>query len=201
MNFLAHLVLAGDDESLRMGAMLGDFVRGRDQLDRYSEDIRLGILLHRHIDGYIYALPDIVNLRRKFRNPFRRYSGIVIDLAFDHELAKRWSAYSDITLEEFDIGVREMLLRNEALVPERLKRFMIYADSRGLFAAYRSKDEILHSLIGIGRRLSRPNPLDRVGEIWDDLQPRFETSFGFVFRQVQIEVARWLQTHARVEAF
>ena len=194
MNFLAHLVLAGDDESLRMGAMLGDFVRGRDQLERYSEDIRLGILLHRHIDGYTDNLPDIVNLRRKFRIPFRRYSGIVIDLAFDHELAKRWSDYSNITLQEFDIGVREMLARNEALVPERLNRFMIYADNRGLFAAYSSKDEILHSLIGIGRRLSRPNPLNRVSEIWDELQPRFETSFGFVFRQVQLEVARWLDS-------
>jgi acyl carrier protein phosphodiesterase len=139
MNFLAHLVLAGDDESLRMGAMLGDFVRGRDQLERYSEDIRLGILLHRHIDGYTDTLPDIVNLRRKFRIPFRRYSGIVIDLAFDHELAKRWSDYSNITLQEFDIGVREMLARNEALVPERLNRFMIYADNRGLFAAYSSR--------------------------------------------------------------
>ena len=25
MNFLAHLVLAGDDDGLRLGAMLGDF--------------------------------------------------------------------------------------------------------------------------------------------------------------------------------
>ena len=109
MNFLAHLVLAGDDDGLflRLGAMLGDFVRGRRALDAYPGDVRLGIELHRHTDQFFDSLPDVANLRKYFPATFRRYSGIVIDLAYDHELARRWENYSSQSLEDFDQEVRD----------------------------------------------------------------------------------------------
>ena len=196
MNFLAHLILAGDDEGLRLGAMLGDFVRGRQVLASFPDEVRLGIELHRHIDQFTDSLPDVANLRRYFPSPFRRYSGIIIDLAFDHELAKRWENYSNESLENFDRNVRKLLARNDQLLPERLRRFMSYADRRGLFAAYRKQAEILRSLHGIGTRLSRPNPLHRIEDIWDDLEPRFSSSFEFVFLQVQSDVAAWLKSRS-----
>ena len=198
MNFLAHLVLAGDDEGLRLGAMLGDFVRGKKVLDTFPEDVRLGIKLHRHIDQLTDALPDIANLRRMFPPPFRRYSGIIIDLAYDHELARRWEDYSQQSLEIFDRDVRLMLARHEPLLPDRLQRFMQYADRRGLFASYREEREIMRSLTGIGTRLSRPNPMHRVDEIWDQLAPRFSASFEFVFIQVQSGVADWLKSRSSI---
>ena len=192
MNFLSHLWLAGDDESLMLGAMLGDFVRGRKVLESYPDGVRRGIQLHRFIDYSVDALPDVGNLRTYFEKPFRRYSGIIIDLAYDHELAKRWETYSNEPLEDFDLRIRDILARHNEIVPRGLRRFMHYADRRGLFAAYRNKSEILLSLAGIGTRLSRPNPLHRVDEIWDDLQPRFTASFDSVFRQVNSAVTEWL---------
>jgi len=196
MNFLAHLLLAGDDDGLRLGAMLGDFVRGRRALDAYPGEVRLGIELHRHTDQFFDSLPDVANLRKYFPATFRRYSGIVIDLAFDHELARRWGNYSSQSLEDFDREVRELLARNDRLLPERLRQFMSYADRRGLFAAYREKSEIMYSLRGVGSRLSRPNPLHRTEEIWDELAPRFSASFEYVFLQVQSDVPAWLKSRS-----
>ena len=196
MNFLAHLVLAGDDDGLRLGAMLGDFVRGRRALDAYPGDVRLGIELHRHTDQFFDSLPDVANLRKSFPATFRRYSGIVIDLAYDHELARRWEKYSKQSLEDFDRGVHELLARNDRLLPDRLRQFMSYADRRGLFAAYREKSEIMYSLRGVGSRLSRPNPLHRAEEIWDELAPRFSASFEYVFLQVQSDVPGWLKSRS-----
>ena len=155
-------------------------------------------MLHRHIDGFSDALPGIANLREGFEPPFRRYSGIVIDLAFDHVLAKRWASYSRISLEDYDLDVRRLLARNDELLPDGLRRFMSYADRRGLFAAYREKSEILHSLRGVGRRLSRSNPLHRVGEIWNDIEPRFEDSFELVFSQIQSEVSAWMKSKSTI---
>ena len=194
MNYLAHLVLAGDDENLRLGALLGDFVRGGEALAAFSPEVRTGILLHRHIDVYTDALPDVMALREWFPDEFRRYAGIVIDLAFDHELTRHWEMTGGQTLESFDAGVRDMLARRAAEVPAGLRRFMDYADRRGLFAAYRESAEVLHSLRGIGRRLSRPNPLHRIGEIWEDFEPRVRMGFEPVFGTVQSEVAAWLKS-------
>lgn len=196
MNFLAHLLLAGDDDGLRLGAMLGDFVRGRRALLAYPQDIRLGIKLHRHTDQFFDSLPDIVQLRKNFLVPFRRYSGIVIDLAYDHELARRWQNYSSQSLEDFDREVRELLARNDQFLPDRLRGLMRYADRHGLFASYREQSEIMRSLRGIGTRLSRPNPLHRVEEIWDGLAPLFSASFESVFLQVQSDVSSWLNSRS-----
>ena len=194
VNFLAHLQLAGADEDLRMGAMLGDFVRGRAALTAFTPGVRTGILLHRRIDSYTDALPEIAALRAWFPAEFRRYSGIIIDLGLDHELARNWGRWSKQTLEAFDGAVREMMDRRAEEVPAELWRFMDYADRRGLFAAYRNREEILYSLRGIGRRLSRPNPLHRVEAIWNPLELRLRLMFQPVFERVQSDVAAWLKS-------
>jgi len=194
LNFLAHLLLAGDDESLRLGAMLGDFVSGREALSKYDAGVQKGILLHRHIDAHTDTMPGVVELRKLFQPPFRRYAGIIIDLAFDHVLALRWDEYSEQPLREFDRDVRDMLARHDSLLPERLKGFMQYADRRGLFAAYRQKSEILHSLRGLGRRLSRENPLHRAGDIWSGFMPVLAARFEPIYRDIQSDVAVWLKS-------
>lgn len=195
MNFLAHLWLADGDDGLRVGAMLGDFVRGGMEDSQLPPEVQKGIQLHRFIDQFMDGLPELAELRQKFDAPFRRYAGIIIDVAFDHELARRWEEYSDLSLQQFDADVRELLAHYQALLPEELKAFMRYADRRGLFAAYREKDEILYSLSGVGRRLSRSNPLDRVDEIWDELEDDLSAGFEQVFPQVQAAVAEWISLH------
>jgi acyl carrier protein phosphodiesterase len=194
MNFLAHLYLAGDDEGLRLGAMLGDFIRGGLEDSNLPVPALQGIKLHRHIDQFIDALPEVAELRTLFSQPFRRYSGIVIDLAMDHELARRWNEFSSVPLEEFDHQVRSMLAHHQSIVPEDLARFMNYADHRGLFASYRNQEEILFSLKGIGKRLSRSNPLHRVDEIWETVEPPMSQAFELVFPKVQESVAEWLKS-------
>jgi len=198
MNFLAHLLLAGDDEGLRLGAMLGDFVRGKQALAEFDDDIQRGIMLHRHIDAFTDSLPGISELRSWFLPPFRRYGGIIIDLALDYELANRWNGYSETSLEDFDQGVREMLARHDGQLTGQLKGFVRYADRRGLFTAYREESEILYSLRGVGRRLSRPNPLHRVHEVWDDFEPLVSACFEPVFEQIQSDVAQWLKSRSTI---
>ena len=193
MNFLAHLHLAGDDEGLTLGAMLGDFLRGDTDSMPVPASVRRGILLHRHIDQFLDTLQEISQLREAFDPPFRRYSGIIIDLAFDHHLALRWKEFSSVRLRQFDRNVRALLARHKFLLPRGLTSFMRYADRRGLFAAYRSEDEILFSLHGIGRRLTRPNPLHRVEEIWPDVKPLTGRAFGPVFSQVRRSVLEWCE--------
>jgi len=195
MNFLAHLLLAGDDEGLRLGAMLGDFVRGDLDNAAIPDAVRKGILLHRHIDQYIDSLDEVALLRQRFESPFRRYSGIIIDLALDHELALRWENHSGVSLRQFDRDVRDMLARHDALLPEGLRSFMRYADRRGLFAAYRDEAEILFSLHGVGRRLSRPNPLHRVEEVWTEIKPATSRAFSAIFSQVQQSVSDWCKNY------
>jgi len=191
MNYLAHLCLANGDSGLMLGGMFGDFVRGRRALRAYPEQVRQGIVLHRFIDRQTDHSTVVKKLRTCFPREFRRYAGIIIDLAFDHELAMNWWRYMPGSLERFDIEVRDLLRDNAELVPEKLTGFMRYADRHGLFSAYREEDVTLYALAGLGTRLSRPNPLHRVSEIWPDLAPDFKVAFRQVFPEIQSEVLDW----------
>ena len=191
MNFLAHLCLANGEPGLMLGGLFGDFVRGRRALKAFPEPVRQGIVLHRYVDRWTDHSSVVKKLRRQFPREFRRYAGIIIDLAFDHELAINWWRYMPGSLERFDLEVRDLLRDNVDLVPEKLTGFMRYADRHGLFTAYREEDVTLYALAGVGTRLSRPNPLHRVSEIWPQLAPEFKLSFRQFFPQIQSEVLDW----------
>lgn len=191
MNFLAHLCLAGGDDGLMLGGLIGDFVRGRRVLKTYPETVRDGILLHRYIDSITDQSLPVKELRARFPKEFRRYAGIVIDLAFDHELAMNWWRYMPGSLERFDMEVRDLLRGHTELIPGELTLFMRYADRHGLFAAYRDLDVTLYALAGIGTRLSRANPLHRAAEIWPDLATDFQHTFREFFPQMQADVIQW----------
>jgi len=191
MNFLAHLCLANGDSGLMLGGLFGDFVRGRWALKNFPEPVRQGIVLHRYIDRRTDHSAVVKKLRRSFPREFRRYAGIIIDLAFDHELAINWWRYMPGSLERFDVEIRDLLRDNAELVPEGLASFMLYADRHGLFTAYREQDVILYALAGVGTRLSRPNPLHRVTEIWPELAPEFKVAFRQVFPEIQSDVFEW----------
>ena len=191
MNFLGHLCLANGDSGLTLGGLFGDFVRGRRALRAFPEPVRQGIVLHRYIDRTTDQTPVVKKLRTRFPREFRRYSGIIIDLAFDHELAVNWWRYMPGSLERFDLETRDLLRDNAEMVPEQLTRFMEYADRHGLFTAYREQDVVLFALAGLGTRLSKPNPLHRVAEIWPELAPHFKLAFRQFFPQIQSEVLAW----------
>ena len=182
----------GDDlPILQQVGELRDFVRGRRALRNYPEPVQQGIMLHRYIDKRTDSSKTVKKLRPKFPREFRRYAGIIIDLAFDHELALNWWRYMPGSLERFDQETRDLIRDNADMVPEGLHQFMRYADRHGLFAAYRDEDVTLYALAGLGTRLSRANPLHRVAEIWPDLVPEFRSSFREFYPQIQSDVLEW----------
>ena len=191
MNFLAHLCLANGDSGLMLGGLFGDFIRGRWALREFPQEVRQGIVLHRYIDKHTDSSAEVKALRPLFPREFRRYSGIIIDLAYDHELAMNWWRYMPGSVERFDLEVRDLLHENATLLPPGLVTFMRYADRHGLFSGYRGLDMTLYALAGLGTRLKRPNPLHRVAEIWPQLAPQFKLSFRQFFPKIQSDVLEW----------
>jgi acyl carrier protein phosphodiesterase len=159
MNILAHALLAAPDADRMFGSLIGDFVRGA--IDpALPPGVRAGIALHRAIDTYTDAHADVAEARTLFAPPFRRYAGILLDVWFDHLLARQWTRYGEGTLEEFSDNVRALLALNRARVPERMRAFATYLDAHDLPAAYRDTATVGDVLRGMSRRLTRANPLE-----------------------------------------
>src|SRR3954464_15580437 len=87
MNYLAHLYLSAPTEDAWLGSLLGDFVKG--PLDgRYSQHITSAIALHRKIDTFTDAHPVVLRSKSRISAARRRYAGIMIDMFYDHFLAR-----------------------------------------------------------------------------------------------------------------
>lgn len=91
MNWLAHVVLAGDHPVRQLGALLADALP-RD-VSRFPEEFQRGVACHRTVDAWVDRHPAVLESRRRVLSLRRRYSGIAVDILYDHLLAWSWSTW------------------------------------------------------------------------------------------------------------
>ena len=157
MNYLAHLHLGGPSPEQMLGSLYGDFVKGR--LDgRFPSAVLAGIQLHRRIDAYTDSHPIVQRAIGRFPAERRRYAGIVVDVFFDHCLARHWHAYVDEPLDAFTGRVYDVLAAEPEL-PGRLAAIAPYMIADDWLGSYRDFRVIGQVLQGISRRLSKPEGL------------------------------------------
>lgn len=158
MNHLAHALLAAPDADFMFGSLVADFLRGAVD-PQVQRGVRIGIALHRSVDGYTDAHPQVVAARSLFEPPYRRYAGILLDVWFDHLLARDWHRYADGNLSAFSREVQGLLAARAADLPPRMHGFARYLHAHDLPEAYRDAPMIDQVLHGLSQRLSRENPL------------------------------------------
>lgn len=195
MNHLAHLLLAGDDEALRLGGLLGDFVHGTPD-PALPPRVVSGIRLHRAIDVHTDGHPEVMAARARFEPPYRRYAGIALDLWFDHCLARDFARWSAVPLGVFSEAARGLLWRHDAQLPPTLRRFRAYMEAHDLPAGYARREEIGRALQGVAARLRRDNPLDRMLPLLVALDAPLQAHFEAFFPQLQTFAREWVGENA-----
>lgn len=154
MNYLAHLHLADHGEDALLGAMLGDFVVGSD-LSAWAPDVQREIRVHRRIDSYTDAHPELRALKSRFPQGQRRYAGIALDVYADHLLARDWPQYATEPLADFSQRVYALLLRRRSELPPRLQGLVPLMAAGDWLGSYRLRDSVDLAVARIARRLSR----------------------------------------------
>jgi len=146
-----------------LGSLLGDFVKGpltsTEVAERYSADITRAIELHRRIDSFTDAHPVVTASRNRVSSSRRRFAGIMIDMFYDHFLARYWDEFHHRPLAGFTDDFYRILMRRHAELPERLQRtatFMVDLDWLGSYAQVESVDTALNRM---SQRLRRENSL------------------------------------------
>ncbi len=190
MNHLAHALLAAPDEDLVFGGLIADFVRGAVD-PALPRGVRLGIALHRSIDVFTDAHADVAAARALFEPPYRRYAGILLDVWFDHLLARGWERLGTGSLHAFSRDVQALLARREAEAPVEMHGFVRYLRAHDLPERYRDLDMIGDVLRGLSGRLSRANPIGTA-------LPVIERNAGAIERRFEAFFPD-LQAHARAE--
>lgn len=163
-----------------LGSLVADFLRG--SIDpALPAGVREGIALHRSVDAWTDAHPQVVAARGLFEPPYRRYAGILVDIWFDHLLARDWPRHAAGELPDFSRQVQALLRDRAADLPPRMHGFARYLLATELPAAYARKTVIGSVFEGVSQRLSRANPvgsaLPAIEAVAVPLQRHFEAFF------------------------
>lgn len=183
MNYLAHLHLGGQRPGQLLGSLYGDFVKGRLQ-GQFAPEIEAAIQLHRRIDVFTDRHPLVHVALERFTDTRRRYAGIVLDVFFDHCLARDWQLYAEGPLAQFTSDVYRVL-SSERELPERLAKIaphMVANDWLGSYQEFEVLDQVLR---GISRRLTRPEELAGAMQELRRLYEPLSDDFRLFYPQLQ----------------
>lgn len=180
MNFLAHIYLSGENELITIGNFSADGIRGK-KYTTYPKTMQIGILLHRFIDSYTDAHPIFRQSTKRLHKSYGHYSGVIVDIFYDHFLAKNWEDYSDKLLELYIQDFYKNLNRNFEIMPERFKKLSPFMIEDNWLLSYATIDGIQKVLNGMNRRTKYHSKMNEATKelklYYDDFENDFKDFF------------------------
>lgn len=187
MNYLAHLYLAQPAPDSYHGNLLGDFQRGV-QVAKLRTPVYLGLQNHIFVDKFTDHHPEVQKAKTLFSPQRRRFSGIALDVLFDHFLIKHWSEFSDQTLDDFKYSAFAALRQQTNEMPDNMQRVVSAMIAQDWFASYTSRAGIYRTLDNISRRIRFKNNFAGSGQDIEREYQTFESVFLNFFPQLVAQV-------------
>lgn len=184
MNYLAHSYLSYQQPDLIIGNFIADSIRGN-QFDGLTDGIIEGIRLHRKIDTYTDAHPIYLTSKHRFSKDFDKYSGVLMDVIYDHYLAKNFEQYSSQSLQQHANEIYELLKNNHNILPEHAKRFYGYMTERNILFHYSTIDGIETVLTHLSGRIRNRFELQLAIPILEANYQEIEEEFTVFFDDLQ----------------
>ncbi len=183
MNFLAHIYLSGETELVTIGNFVADGIRGN-KYKLYPLEVQIGIQLHREIDTFTDAHPIFRQSTKRLHKGYGHYSGVIVDILYDHFLAKNWKAYSDIPLAEYIADFYKSLNRNIDVIPERFKKLTPIMIEGNWLLSYATIEGIQLVLDGMNRRTKGRSKMNEATKELKEHYDAFEKDFTEFFDEL-----------------
>lgn len=188
MNFLAHLRLGPHQPQPALGGLLGDFVKGPVASIELPDAVRKGIWLHRSIDAFTDRHPVVARSKARITEDRRRYAGIMVDMFYDHLLARHWGDFAAQSLADFTGQMYQAVLTQQALMPERARHVLVRMAQEDWLCSYAELDNLHRALNNMSRRLRPGNRLPGAVDELEKSYTGFEADF-FAFMPEVISFA------------
>jgi acyl carrier protein phosphodiesterase len=184
MNFLAHIYLSGENDLLKIGNFMADSIRGHSYED-YPTEIRKGILLHRSIDSFTDMHPVYRQSKHRLHEKYGHYSGVIMDIFYDHFLAKNWKTYSDEKLEDYAEKFYTLLTNNQEALTERAKGMLPYMIGRNWLVSYATIEGLEMIMFQMDHRTKNRVAMHESIVELKQFYIEFENEFTLFFEELQ----------------
>lgn len=183
MNFLAHIYLSGSNEFVTIGNFIADSIKGKNY-KAYPNDIQTGILLHRQIDSYTDAHKTVRKSTKRLHQKYGHYSGVIVDILYDHFLAKNWSTYSNKPLDGYVNNFYHSLEQNYDILPVKTQKIIPAMIADNWLLSYASIEGISRVLEGMNKRTKNRSGMDKAVKELEEFYTEFEHEFTQFFDEL-----------------
>jgi acyl carrier protein phosphodiesterase len=140
-----------------LGGIVADFVR-QPQVGRLPAGVQEGIRLHRLIDAFTDRHPVVHGSIGRLAGKFGWFSGILIDVYYDHVLAREWSRYSAEPLRAFADRAYAALEELLPVIPDEARRYVRGFIDDDRLVRYATPEGIADTLLRVSNRIARRMP-------------------------------------------
>lgn len=183
MNFLAHIYLSGEDDRITIGNFIADKIHGK-AYKKYPFDIQKGILLHREIDTFTDAHPIVRQSTKRLHFNYGHYSSVIVDILYDHFLAKNWKTYSTIPLKDFSVSFYNLLEESYEILPLRIQNLMPFMIADNWLLNYSKIEGVQRVLDGMNRRTKYKSKMNEATKELKIHYDEFEEEFTLFFDEL-----------------
>ncbi len=187
MNFLAHIFLSGKNDETKIGNFIGDYVKGS-AFHIYPKKIKEGILLHRYIDSFTDKNKYTFVAKTLFTPKYRKYSGIVTDIIYDHFLAAFWNNYSTISLIDFINHFHDLLREYKDMLPAEVQEMVPKLIANDRLHSYRKIEGIRSVLSTMAIYTSLPDHSNFAIQVLEENYDFLKENFFLFFSEIKYYV-------------
>lgn len=185
MNFLAHIYLSGENDLITIGNFMADGIKGK-RYQNYPDDVKIGILLHREIDTFTDAHPTVRKSTKRLHKNYGHYSGVIVDILYDHFLAKNWKRYSTTPLPLYIDHFYDLLKLYYRILPSRVQKMMPYLIADNWLLSYAKIEGIQKVLNGMNMRTNNKSGMHRATDELKEHYSEFEEEFTLFFEELRL---------------
>ena len=185
MNFLAHIYLSGDNPQVILGNFFADSIKGS-KYKEYPPDVQKGIILHRAIDYFTDSHATVRLSTARLFDRYSHYSGVIVDMYYDHFLAANWELYSKVPLEDFTADFYKLLEDNYELLPRNVQKFMPYMIQHNWLLNYATIEGVGRILAQMSTRTKFESHMEFATEELEEHYELFQIEFTSYFEELQM---------------
>ena len=163
---------------------MADSIKGSKH-NSYPSEIQKGILLHRQIDTATDAHPAFRQSTKRLHKNYGHYSGIIVDIFYDHFLAKNWSRFSNVPLNDYVQSFYKLLREKNEILPENIQKMTPIMIEGNWLLIYSELEGIDRVLGGMNRRTKNKSRMDKAGQELREFYSLFEADFELVMKDLQ----------------
>lgn len=184
MNFLAHIYLSGNNDLVKIGNFMADGIRGK-HYQHLPPEVQKGIVLHRAIDTFTDIHPVFRQSTKRLHGRYHHYSGVIVDVFYDHFLAKNWAHYSDEKLGDFVDRFYQSLDDHYDILTDKAKGMMPYMTRHNWLWNYQFKEGIARILFQMDQRTKNHSNMRYSIEELEEHYDKFEAEFRLFFEDLE----------------